>query len=454
MSYDSGESATSDPVTVTFVGRPARPTGLVVTVATGSRDVSVDWDDVEGATDYLVRWRRHGPGQQLNDGVRPTASDARITVADYGRWVVQVKACNDAGCSEQVSSQFEVTASPTGAPANLELAASLTSLDVTATWDAAEGATHYRLGWRSVDGSGQTGGSTDVQSARATVTVAGSGWWDFHLTACDGDGCGDPVVRRVDVAPVTFTWTAPVSNALRSTVQGASTGAPLVDAGDNLPGPHAPTGTVTGGARRYAINWSPAAGGPQPTDNFYTVTHGKVGSGAASSFTLNVGSAGAPHTRIVQVGDTGSWQVCISRGALTAQPNRACATVTVFDFPTADAGADQQVETGETVTLRGGGSSTVPGASLSYAWTQTRRHDGDAEQCGGTEPDVHGAVVQGRPGVFAGGERRGQRQRAGYGAGGGASGAEPHVRSLRPSGPGGGESRLCGWRRCSDRHFQ
>ena len=159
----------------------------------------------------------------------------------------------------------------------------------------------------------------------------------------------------------------------------------LVDAGDGLPGPRAPTGTVTAGARRYAINWWP---GEDATHNDETPSipspTARWASGATSSFTLNVGSADPPHTRIVQVGDTGSWQVCISRGALTAQPNRACATVEVFDFPTADAGADQTVETGATVTLMGGGTPGISGASLSYAWTRT----------GGTEVSLSSAAAQ------------------------------------------------------------
>ncbi len=38
---------------------------------------------------------------------------------------------------------------------------------------------------------------------------------------------------------------------------------------------------------------------------------------------------------------------------------------------TAEAGADQTVETGSTVTLSGSGSSTRPGSTFTYAWTQT-----------------------------------------------------------------------------------
>ncbi|MCY4415902.1 MAG: fibronectin type III domain-containing protein, partial [Chloroflexi bacterium] len=77
---------------------PARPTGLRVATEPSSLDVSADWDDVAGADDYLVRWRPKDG--QLNDGVRVTSSSAAVTVADYGRWVMRVRACNDAGCGK------------------------------------------------------------------------------------------------------------------------------------------------------------------------------------------------------------------------------------------------------------------------------------------------------------------------------------------------------------------
>ena len=93
---------------------PAKPTGLRVDTTQGSLDVSVDWNDVAGADDYLVRWR--AKDGNLNAGVRPTSSNAAITVSAYGRWVVQVKACNAAGCSTQTARHFVVEPAPTPTP--------------------------------------------------------------------------------------------------------------------------------------------------------------------------------------------------------------------------------------------------------------------------------------------------------------------------------------------------
>ncbi len=93
---------------------PAKPTGLGVATEQGSLDVSADWDDVEGADDYLVRWRLKGG--RLNVGTRVNSSSAAITVDDYGEWVVRVQACNDAGCGKPVAKQFRVEPDPEPTP--------------------------------------------------------------------------------------------------------------------------------------------------------------------------------------------------------------------------------------------------------------------------------------------------------------------------------------------------
>ena len=82
---------------------PARPTGLQADTEPGSLDVSLDWDDVGGATHYWVRWRVAGPGNTLNEGVEVEVSEAIITVADYGEWVARVQACNDADCGKPIT---------------------------------------------------------------------------------------------------------------------------------------------------------------------------------------------------------------------------------------------------------------------------------------------------------------------------------------------------------------
>ena len=87
---------------------PGKPTGLQVATQEGSLSVSVDWDDVDSASHYKVRWRGVGTGDKLNEGVQPQASNTSITVAGYGEWVIRVEACNSAGCGEYLATRFRV----------------------------------------------------------------------------------------------------------------------------------------------------------------------------------------------------------------------------------------------------------------------------------------------------------------------------------------------------------
>ena len=98
-------------------GHPAKPTGLEVTTTDGSLAVSVDWNDVSGATSYLVRWRPAGSGHALNDGAAVTVSNAVITVAETGRWVVRVEACDaEDRCGRGTTQSFEVKPAPEPTP--------------------------------------------------------------------------------------------------------------------------------------------------------------------------------------------------------------------------------------------------------------------------------------------------------------------------------------------------
>ena len=98
----AGADATTDP--------PAKPGGLKADTEAGSLDASLDWEDVDGASYYRVRWRAVGTGDKLNEGVEVQSSSASITVAGYGEWVVRVEACNSAGCGSPATKRFEIDA--------------------------------------------------------------------------------------------------------------------------------------------------------------------------------------------------------------------------------------------------------------------------------------------------------------------------------------------------------
>ena len=107
------------------------PAELRVTAERGSLDVSLDWDDVDGAAQYWVRWRPAGPDNKLNDGVHVQSSNAAITVARFGEWVARVQACDDDGCGAPTAKKFrarkpravpDITPLPTSTPTPLPTA--------------------------------------------------------------------------------------------------------------------------------------------------------------------------------------------------------------------------------------------------------------------------------------------------------------------------------------------
>ena len=107
---DGTNTATLD-VTITIFDM-GEVRALRVTTQSPSLEVSVDWDDDARADDYWVRWRLAGPGHDLNQGVRPAASNATITVGGSGDYVVRVEACNVAGCGPRVIGRVTVDAGP------------------------------------------------------------------------------------------------------------------------------------------------------------------------------------------------------------------------------------------------------------------------------------------------------------------------------------------------------
>ena len=148
---------------------PAKPGGLIVHTEAGSLDVAVDWDDVEGAADYLVRWRLHGPDQELNEGMRTASSDAAVTVEAYGDWVVRVEACNSAGCGTQSARHF-VVEPPKGYRGELGEVLVELSLERPAQEAAGEDASGQASGTRSASGQ-----SEDTPQTTSIVYIVGDG---------------------------------------------------------------------------------------------------------------------------------------------------------------------------------------------------------------------------------------------------------------------------------------
>ena len=196
---------------------PGQPAGLQIDTETGSLDVSLDWDDVDRAGRYLVRWRSVDNGEKLNDGVEVQSSEANITLADYGEWVVRVEACNSEGCGPHLAQRFTVEPSTTptpeptqtpepptsipAAPTGLQVSTTPGSLDASLNWDDVEGADDYLVRWRSVDNGEKLNEGVRVQSSGTNITLAGYGEWVVRVEACNVLGCSPHLARRFAAEP-------------------------------------------------------------------------------------------------------------------------------------------------------------------------------------------------------------------------------------------------------------
>ena len=175
---------------------------MSVSAVPGSLDVSVDWDDVPGASYYWLRWRESGSGNELNEGVAVLPSEAVIAVSGYGEWVARVQACNDAGCGAPAASKFTVEPAPVtpGQPQNLEVIAEPGSKSLLVTWDEVEGATSYKMHWREDGGEFETDNAATISGTPIwSITVSDYGRWEVRVQGCNDAGCGPEAAATAEV---------------------------------------------------------------------------------------------------------------------------------------------------------------------------------------------------------------------------------------------------------------
>ena len=299
---------------------PTQPTELQVETEVGSLDVTADWDDVDGATGYLVRWREAGPGNTLNDGINVEFSTADLTVADFGEWVVRVEACNSAGCGEHLAARFQVEpdpeATPTPAPVptpeprssvpaqptELQVETEVGSLDVSVDWDDVDGATEYWVRWRSVDSGERLNEGVKVASSNADITVGDYGDWVMRLQACNSAGCSQPAADqfKVEVEPSSGPSPDPTPSPGPTP---SPTPAPIPTPEPEPSVPARPTGlevATTAGSLTVSLDWEDADGATE-----YWVSWRVAGPGNV----LNDGVMVASSTTEITLGDYGDWVV-------------------------------------------------------------------------------------------------------------------------------------------------
>ena len=309
---------------------PSKPTGLAVATTEGSLDASIDWDDVPEATSYSVRWRVAGPGNPLSDPVEVHTSDAQITVADYGAWVVRVEACNDAGCGRGGSKRFEIDPAPIATPTattavtpiatptviatptpestipsqptGLAVATTEGSLDASVDWDDVPGARSYSVRWRVAGPGNPLSDPVKVQTSETQITVADFGGWVVRVEGCNDAGCGRGGSKRFEIDP------APTPTPSESTTATPIATPTVIPTPTPTPVPtipSKPTGlavATTEGSLDASVDWDDV-----PGSTSYSVRWRVAGPGNPLSDPVEVQTSDAQ----IKMADYGAWVVRI-----------------------------------------------------------------------------------------------------------------------------------------------
>ena len=181
-SYNTGYRA--------VVAIPAPPTGVNAADGSSTANVAVTWTASSGATSYSV-WRgtssSSGSAASIASGL--TSTSHNDTSATPGvRFYYWVKATNAAGTSGFSSSNTGYRG--LSAPGGVSATDGTSTTQVTVTWNAVTGASHYRVyrattsgGTKTALGSWQTGLSYADTSASAGTT-----YYYFVVAAVDASG--------------------------------------------------------------------------------------------------------------------------------------------------------------------------------------------------------------------------------------------------------------------------
>lgn len=261
---------------------PAAPTE--VTATGGTRQVTVSWTAVAGATSYNLYWSDTSSVTTTN-GTKMTGvpRPAIVTgLADSKTYYVIVTAVNSAGegaASVQVAATtLPATPAPTAPAAPAGVGATGGNEQVTVTWSAVTGATSYNIYWSA------TPGVTKTTGTRIPAVTS-------------------PYVHTGRTASTTYYYIVTAQNSAGES--GASSEASATTNPPPATVPAAPSGVqAVGGNQQVTISWNAVSGAT--SYNLYwsatsgvTVTNGTKIAGVSSSYVHTGRAAGTPYWYIV-----------------------------------------------------------------------------------------------------------------------------------------------------------
>lgn len=230
---------------------PSAPTG--VSAAGGTRQATISWPAVTGATSYNLYWStRSGvttaSGTKIAGATSPAVQTGLSDSTIYYYIVTAVNGVGESAASVQVAATtLAPVPAPTAPAAPTGVSATGGANQATVSWTAVSGASSYNIYWSTASGVTTTSGTkiAGVSSPFVQTSLSAGATYYYIVTAVNGVG------ESVASAQASATTNPPP---------------PAV--------PAAPTGvSATGGANQVSVSW-PAVSGATSYNLYWSSTSG------------------------------------------------------------------------------------------------------------------------------------------------------------------------------------
>ena len=201
-----------------FTAYPDSPANVTATPGPGSIDVG--WDEVTGATSYLVKVKT-GTTVTSKSVDAPATSTTISGLSSASTYSTSVSAVNGSGTSDPTAGPDVTPQAPPFAPPSNLSSPSHTASSVALAWAKVSGASGYVLSKRIGSGPANTIQVGDVSSASFT-NLSASTEYTFDIRAVKADGTQSPASEPLNVTtsaapadrPTDVHWTSRTSSAV------------------------------------------------------------------------------------------------------------------------------------------------------------------------------------------------------------------------------------------------
>jgi fibronectin type 3 domain-containing protein len=302
----AGESVASTQVSAATASAPpvptvpAAPTG--VNAVGGTRQASISWAIVSGATSYNLYWSKtagvtKATGTKIAGANSPAVQTGLSDSTTYYYIVTAVNSVGESLASVQVAATTLASVpAPTAPAVPTGVSASGGANQVTISWSAVSGATSYNL-YRSTTSGVTTSTGTKiagVTSSYVNTGLSAGATYYYVVTAINS-----------------------VGESLASTQASATTNAPPPTV------PAAPTGvTATGGANQVSVSWSAVSGATS-----YNLYWSKT-SGVTTATGTKITAVSNPYVQTGLTAGTAYYYIVTALNVSGESPTSAQATAT------------------------------------------------------------------------------------------------------------------------------